>query len=87
MDAKPANHGTPKVGYMPPVPGGFRCANCKHFQVKKDGTGCDQKEVIAELGAGKNGLAPVDDDGCCDEFEPRPPEGIAAKFHRLAETG
>jgi hypothetical protein len=63
--------GTPKVGYMPPVDGGFRCRNCKHYKTKDNGTGCDQKEVIAELGAGKAGLAPVDENGCCNEFEPK----------------
>lgn len=64
--------GTPKVGYMPPVMGGFRCGNCVHYDKTKTGSGCNDKEVIAELGAGKNGLAAVDEGGCCNEFKPQP---------------
>ena len=64
--------GTPKVGYMGPESGPFCCSRCKHYKVRNDGSGCDQKEVVAELGKGKNGLAPVDPQGCCNEFEPRP---------------
>lgn len=63
--------GTPKVGYMQPVPGGFRCGNCVHYDQTKTGSGCNDKEVIAELGAGKNGLAAVDENGCCNEFNPQ----------------
>lgn len=66
------SEGTPKVGYMPPTCGPFRCDNCKHYQVKPDGSGCDDKEVIADLGKGKNGLAPADPGGCCNEFETKP---------------
>lgn len=63
--------GTPKVGYMGPDQGPFSCSNCKHYQDKKDGSGCNQSEVIAELGKGENGLAPVSPQGCCNEFEKR----------------
>lgn len=63
--------GTPKVGYMPPVYGGFRCGNCDHYKEKDNGSGCNQKEVIAELGAGRAGLAAVDESGCCNEFDPK----------------
>lgn len=76
--------GTPKVGYMPPVPGGFRCENCIHFKVTKQGSGCNQKEVIAELGAGKEGLAAIDPNGCCNEFEPGKPKTLGEHFVALA---
>lgn len=72
--------GTPKVGYMQPVPGGFRCGNCVHFKTTDKGSGCDDKEVRAELGEGKNGLAAVDDSGCCNEFRPKKTRGLGKNF-------
>jgi hypothetical protein len=73
---KVPKHGTPQTGYMPPSCGPFRCDHCEHYQVKADGSGCDQEDVVKELGAGKNGLAPVDDGGCCNMYEPAKPEPI-----------
>lgn len=79
--------GTPKVGYMPPVSGGFRCENCKHYKEQGKGSGCNQKEVIAELGAGKAGLAAVDPNGCCNEFDPKTAGTLGGKFVELARKG
>jgi hypothetical protein len=79
--------GTPKVGYMPPVSGGFACRNCKHFKETKNGTGCDQKEVRAELGESKAGLAAVDENGCCNEFDPKKPGTLGGMFVDLARKG
>lgn len=62
--------GTPKVGYMGPDNGPFRCGSCVHYKTTDKGSGCDDKEVRAELGEGKSGLAPVDENGCCNEFKP-----------------
>lgn len=78
--------GTPKVGYMKPVPGGFRCGNCKHFKETPKGTGCDDKEVIAELGAGKAGLAAVDESGCCNEFDPKPQDSFGMKLMQIGKA-
>ena len=78
--------GTPKVGYMGPVPGGFRCGNCQHYQRKKDGSGCDDKDVRAELGEGKNGLAAVDESGCCNEFKPAGKGNFGRNFAKLTLT-
>lgn len=77
--------GTPKVGYMPPENGPFACRNCKHYQDTAKGSGCDDKEVAEDLGKGKNGLAPVAPDGCCNEFEPRSKEkrGFGARLIKL----
>lgn len=66
------------VGYLPPSQGPFRCANCAHFSAK----GCDQKEVIADLGANKDGLATVESDGCCNEFEKKSGSRIAMLTHK-----
>jgi hypothetical protein len=74
--------GTPKVGYMGPDAGPFRCGSCNHYKETDKGSGCNQKEVIAELGAGKTGLAAIDQDGCCNEFEPkeRPKDDPASRM-------
>lgn len=61
--------GTPKVGYAGPDHGPFRCGHCKHYEQTDKGSGCNDKEVIAELGKGKSGLAAVDPNGCCNEFD------------------
>lgn len=61
--------GTPESGYMPPEKGPFKCANCVHFHPEV--SGCDDEEVAEDLGRGKNGLAPVKAEACCNEFEPR----------------
>jgi hypothetical protein len=68
-----SDRGTPKVGYMPPEAGPFRCCNCRHYVDRRDGSGCDDREVAEDLGRAKNGLAPVSPDGCCNEFKPRKP--------------
>lgn len=62
---------TNQVGYMGPDSAPFACRYCKHYQDRESGSGCDDKEVIHDLGKGKNGLAPVSPDGCCNEFKPR----------------
>jgi hypothetical protein len=72
---------------MPPENGPFRCGCCVHYQDKKDGSGCNQKEVVAELGKGKNGLAPVARDGCCNEFLPdKKPKGIGMRLMKLGSV-
>jgi hypothetical protein len=53
------------VGYLPPSQGPFSCSHCQHLV----SGGCNQKEVIAALGANKSGLATVEPSGCCNEFE------------------
>ena len=63
--------GANNIGYMGPESGPFACRHCTHYQDKDNGSGCDDKEVIAELGRGRNGLAPVSPDGCCNEFKPQ----------------
>lgn len=74
--------GTPKTGYMLAKFGPFMCRCCKHYVTKPNGSGCDGSEVIAELGKGKSGLAPVAPDDCCNEFSPRdkPKPGIGARL-------
>ena len=73
------------VGYMPPENGPFKCANCRHYQDTAKGSGCNDKEVIADLGAGKNGLAAVAPEGCCNEFQPKQKRsGFGAKLVRIA---
>jgi hypothetical protein len=61
------DEGTPIVGYMPPENGPFKCENCEHFTPKK---GCDDASVKKDLGS-KNGFAPVEPEGCCNEFDPK----------------
>lgn len=77
--------GTPEAGYMPPENGPFKCANCKHFHPSV--SGCDDDEVIEDLGKNKQGFAPVKAEGCCNEFEPKAKEkrgGFGAKLVKIA---
>ncbi len=66
--------GTPRAGYLPPKDGPFKCSNCRHFQPSV--SGCDDKEVIADLGRGKSGYADVEAEGCCNEFKSKGKRGI-----------
>ena len=61
---------TANAGYMPPEAGPFACRHCTHYKNTPTGSGCDDREVVRDLGQGKSGLAPVSPDGCCNEFKP-----------------
>jgi hypothetical protein len=53
------------ASYMGPDQGPFECDNCEYYH---DPSQCEKQEVIAELGPGQTGMAPVDAKGCCDYF-------------------
>jgi hypothetical protein len=68
--------GTKEAGYMPPVAGGFKCENCIHLTPQ----GCNEDEVIEDLGANKDGKADVNPQGCCNFFNPKRTRGIGKHF-------
>lgn len=53
------------ASYMGPDQGPFECDNCEYYH---DPGQCEKQEVIAELGPGQSGLAPVDAQGCCNFY-------------------
>jgi len=64
--------GIGKSRYAPPIKGPFKCSNCEYF---KGPTFCNNKIVLEDAGGGllsmQNGLAIIEPDGCCNEYEDR----------------
>lgn len=64
--------GVGEVKYAGPEFGPFDCGHCAWFSFTKSGGQCQHPEVVADKALAKNsqGLAIVDQHGCCNEFRP-----------------
>jgi hypothetical protein len=64
--------GIGKSHYAPPPLGPFKCANCEYF---KGPTFCGHPVVLEDAARGllskQNGLAIIEPEGCCNEYEPK----------------
>jgi len=64
--------GVGKSHYATPKDGPFKCANCEYF---KNPTFCGNRVVVDDAARGtlamKGGLAIIQPEGCCNEYEPK----------------
>ena len=73
----------PRTGYVSEIFGPCACRNCKHYVQTAKGIGCNQHDIIEQLGKSTSGLAPVEQGGWCWKyFDPKdkPKPGIGARL-------